>query len=91
MKYCLNNTEINRLYIEKQNFVDIRNEELRSAFETDRVESAAGYNRKTIKGVCVFDSVQFYNTVNEHFCAAGERLATDIISVHGYELDDIDS
>lgn len=33
------------------------------------------------------------NTINNHFCAAGEHLAlaTDIIATHGYEVEDIDN
>lgn len=91
-------------------FIKAKNFELRSAFETERIESAAGDSRKTwklykeivfnrfkrddnqkitINGVPVGDSVQSCNEVNEHFCSAGERLATEIISIHGYETDDI--
>lgn len=44
-----------------------------------------------IQGVAVDDSVESCDAVNEHFCSAGEVLATDIISVHGYDTADIDS
>lgn len=39
--------------------------------------------------VPISDSVQSCNAVNEHFCSAGERLATEIISIHGYDVNDI--
>jgi len=38
----------------------------------------------TINGNPVTDSIDSCNDVNEHFCSAGEILATNIISVHGY-------
>lgn len=45
----------------------------------------------TIQGVPITDSDVCCNKVNEHFCAAGEILATNIIAVHGYSTADIDS
>lgn len=36
------------------------------------------------------DSVQSCNAVNDHFCTAGEHLTTEIIAIHGYQVDDID-
>lgn len=44
----------------------------------------------TINGVPVTDTVASCNAVNDHFCAAGEELATSIISIHGYDSLDID-
>lgn len=91
-------------------FIKIKNDELRSAFESRRIEQAAGDDRKTwklykeivfnrykqeqestitINGKPATDSVDSCNAINEHFCAAGERLATEIISIHGYEVNDI--
>lgn len=44
----------------------------------------------TIKDVPVTDSLASCNTVNDHFCRAGETLAASIISIHGYDIQDID-
>lgn len=43
----------------------------------------------TIQGASIDDSIMSANMVNEHFCTAGEKLATSIISLHGYRQDDI--
>ncbi len=43
----------------------------------------------SINGTPTTDSIDSCNAVNEHFCTAGEILATNIIAVHGYNLDDI--
>lgn len=31
------------------------------------------------------------NEINNHFCSAGEHLAATIVSIHGYEIEDIDN
>lgn len=43
-----------------------------------------------LNGNVITNSVSDCNLVNEHFCTAGDKLATSIISVHGYDTDDID-
>lgn len=45
----------------------------------------------TINGTPTNDSVDSCNAINTHFCTAGEHLATTIVSIHGYDADDIDN
>lgn len=45
----------------------------------------------TISGKTLTDSITSFNEINEHLCSAGERLATEIIAIHGYEVNDVDS
>lgn len=44
----------------------------------------------TIRNIPVSDSVASCNAVNDYFCRAGENLAASIISIHGYDTQDID-
>lgn len=44
----------------------------------------------TINGIPTNGSSDSCNAVNEHFCTAGEHLATTIIAIHGYDVDDIE-
>lgn len=108
--FPLNNI-IDKLLKEKIEWIKCRNFELKSAYETDRIEAAAGDDRKTwqiykeiifnqyksksdatieINGTAIKDDVASCNAVNDYFCTAGEKLASDIISVNGYNIDDID-
>lgn len=43
----------------------------------------------TINEIPVTDSVASCNDVNDNFCTAGEKLAASIISIHGYDTQDI--
>lgn len=45
----------------------------------------------SINGKPIDDLEDSCNKVNDHFCLAGERLATDIVGTHGYEIEDIDN
>lgn len=44
----------------------------------------------TVNGAVLNDTVDSCNIVNDYFCTAGENLATSIISIHGYDTDDIE-
>lgn len=43
-----------------------------------------------VNGNVVSDSVSDCNLINEHFCTGGDKLATSIIAIHGYETNDTD-
>lgn len=95
----IHNNHLLRLYHAMKLFVKMSNEKLRSEYECNRIVCAAGNDRKTwkldkeitINGDPVNDSIDSGNKINNHFCSAGEVLATNIISIHGYETDDIDN
>lgn len=53
--------------------------------KTKKAESAI-----TVNGVPLDDSVAACTTVNDIFCTAGEKIATSIIAIHGYQTHDID-
>lgn len=44
----------------------------------------------TVNGIPLDDSIAACNTVNDIFCSAGEKLATSIIAIHGYQTHDVD-
>lgn len=44
----------------------------------------------TIKGISTENTPNACNTINDHFCSAGEHLASEIVSIHGYEVNDIE-
>lgn len=44
-----------------------------------------------IEGVQMSDSTVACNVINERFCTAGEKLATSIIGINGYDTSDIDN
>lgn len=48
-------------------------------------------NAITINGNMAADSTDCCNKINNHFCSAGEVLATNIIAVNGYDTSDIDN
>lgn len=54
-------------------------------------ESQKQDNAITINGNLAADSIDCCNTINDHFCSAGEVLATNIIAVNGYDTSDIDN
>lgn len=106
------NSCLTALYVGQNLYVKKTNFKLRSDYEFNRIESAAGDSKKTwklykeivfnqfqqktdqaisIRGIPVTDSIDCCNKVNNYFCSAGEILATNIISVHGYSTDDIDN
>lgn len=45
----------------------------------------------TIGGIPTTETIDSCNAINNHFCAAGEQLAASIVSIHDYELEDIDT
>lgn len=99
-------------YVRAKQYVNTLNDRLKSAYETERLESAAGDARKTWKlykeivfnqfgsntdstitmhGIPLDGSVNSCNAVNDYFGTVGENLASSIIAIHGYSVDDIDS
>lgn len=45
----------------------------------------------SIRGTPLDDTVSSCNAVNDHFGTSGESLASSIIAIHGYDVNDIDS
>lgn len=45
----------------------------------------------SIRGVPLDDSINSCNVINDHFSTAGENLASSIIAIHGYDVNDIES
>lgn len=83
------NVHIERLYFEKKELVDLKDKELRTSYEYNKIESAVADDRKTWR-LCEDIVFNRYRHKQDRSMAHLSRFATFFISVHGY-IDDIDN